>query len=337
MKVIVDCHGADLGVPAAVEGALLALSGSPTLEVVLCGRREEIKACLDGKNYDSARLSIADAGEPVTNDDTPTVAVRRKKDSSMVRALTMLGEGGGDAVVSAGNTGALLVGVNILVKCVKGVKRATMASVVTSLKGTPTLIADMGANVDCKPEMLFAFAVMGSEYMRRALDVDSPKVALLSNGREKEKGNALNHAAYELLEKGTFDFIGNVEPTDLMTGEADVIVTDGFAGNMTIKAYEGMGKAMMSVIKEGIMSGGIKSKLGYLLLKDVLRQVKKKLSADEVGGAVFLGARGVVVKTHGASTAESYRKSVLNAEELAKRNIPKAMEEGMAKYEYSND
>ena len=113
----------------------------------------------------------------------------------------MLGEGGGDAVVSAGNTGALLVGVNILVKCVKGVKRATMASVVTSLKGTPTLIADMGANVDCKPEMLFAFAVMGSEYMRRALDVDSPKVALLSNGREKEKGNALNHAAYELLEK----------------------------------------------------------------------------------------------------------------------------------------
>ena len=312
MKVIVDCHGADLGVPAAVEGALLALSGSPTLEVVLCGRREEIKACLDGKNYDSARLSIADAGEPATSERTPTV-------------------------VSAGTTGDLLVGVNILVKCVKGVKRATMASVVTSLKGTPTLIADMGANVDCKPEMLFAFAVMGSEYMRRALDVDSPKVALLSNGREKEKGNALNHAAYELLEKGTFDFIGNVEPTDLMTGEADVIVTDGFAGNMTIKAYEGMGKAMMSVIKEGIMFGGVKSKLGYLLLKDVLRQVKKKLSADEVGGAVFLGARGVVVKTHGASTAESYRKSVLNAEDLAKRGIPKAMEEGMAKYEYSND
>ena len=333
MIIALDVHGADRGVEVAVGGALQALAGPSDVKVVLCGRRQDVEGALAGKPYDKSRVTILDCGEPVTNNDHPGIVVRRKKDASMFRALELVRDGEADAAVSAGNTGALLAGVNIILKNVPHVKRATMASVVTSLDGTPTLITDMGANVDCEPQRLMAFAIMGSVYMNKVFGIRAPKVALLNNGSEREKGNKLVLATRDLLEASTLNYVGYVEPTELMCGKADVIVTDGFAGNMAIKSYEGMAKAMMSVIKGGIMDGGIKAKLGYLLLKGVFRRVKRTFSADEVGGAVFLGANGVVVKTHGSSTEESYCKSILNAGKLVEKGVVAAIAEGIADHD----
>lgn len=329
MKVLVDCHGADAGVQVAAEGAILALSDRSTLKVALCGKREEIEKILEGRTYDKERLTVVEAGEPITNDDAPALAIRRKKDSSMVLGLRALAAGEADAMVSAGNTGSLLVGTQVIVKLISGVTRATLASVVSTVKGTHTIIADSGANVDCKPEMLEEFAIMGDVYMRNVFGIERPSVGLLSNGAEEEKGPSAVKEAHALLKNGKLNFAGNVEARDVLTGAVDVLVADGFAGNVAIKACEGMGKAMFTLIKEGIMQGGIKAKIGFLLLKSVFKGVKKRVSADEVGGGIFLGANKIVVKTHGSSSAVSFEKSILNADALAEKNVVGQIAEGL--------
>ena len=329
MKVLVDCHGADAGVSVAVDGALAALKERKTLVAVLCGKKEDIEKCLEGKEYDAGRLTVKEAGEPITNDDAPALAIRRKKDSSMVLGLRALAAGDADAMVSAGNTGSLLVGTQVIVKLIPGVTRATLASVVSTVNDRHTIIVDSGANVDCRPEMLEEFAIMGDVYMRNVFGIQRPTVGLLSNGAEEEKGNAAVKEAHALLKNGNLNFTGNVEARDVLTGVADVLVTDGFAGNVAIKACEGMGKAMFSLIKDGIMQGGIKAKIGYMLLKSVFKGVKKRVSADEVGGGIFLGANKIVVKTHGSSSAVSFEKSILNADTLATKNVVGQIAEGL--------
>lgn len=331
MKVLVDCHGADAGVSVAVEGALLALGQRKSLKVVLCGKTEEIEKVLAGKTYDKERLTVVAAGEPITNDDSPALAIRRKKDSSMVLGLRALAAGEADAMVSAGNTGSLLVGTQVIVKLTEGVTRATLASVVPTVKGTHTIIADSGANVDCRPDMLKEFAVMGDVYMRNIFGIDRPAVGLLSNGAEEEKGTAAIKEAHTLLKESGLNFVGNVEARDVLTGAVDVLVADGFAGNVAIKACEGMGKSMFALIKEGIMNGGLKAKIGFLLLKGVFRDVKRRVSSDEVGGGIFLGANKIVIKTHGASSAVSFEKSILNADTLAEKNVVGQIAEGLKK------
>ena len=331
MKVLVDCHGADAGVSVAVEGALLALGQRKSLKVVLCGKTDEIEKVLAGKTYDKERLTVVAAGEPITNDDSPALAIRRKKDSSMVLGLRALAAGEADAMVSAGNTGSLLVGTQVIVKLTKGVTRATLASVVPTVKGTHTIIADSGANVDCRPDMLKEFAVMGDVYMRNIFGIDRPAVGLLSNGAEEEKGTAAIKEAHTLLKESGLNFVGNVEARDVLTGAVDVLVADGFAGNVAIKACEGMGKSMFALIKEGIMNGGLKAKIGFLLLKGVFRDVKRRVSSDEVGGGIFLGANKIVIKTHGASSAVSFEKSILNADTLAEKNVVGQIAEGLKK------
>lgn len=331
MKVLVDCHGADAGVSVAVEGALLALGQRKSLKVVLCGKTDEIEKVLAGKTYDKERLTVVAAGEPITNDDSPALAIRRKKDSSMVLGLRALAAGEADAMVSAGNTGSLLVGTQVIVKLTEGVTRATLASVVPTVKGTHTIIADSGANVDCRPDMLKEFAVMGDVYMRNIFGIDRPSVGLLSNGAEEEKGTAAIKEAHTLLKESGLNFVGNVEARDVLTGAVDVLVADGFAGNVAIKACEGMGKSMFALIKEGIMNGGLKAKIGFLLLKGVFRDVKRRVSSDEVGGGIFLGANKIVIKTHGASSAVSFEKSILNADTLAEKNVVGQIAEGLKK------
>lgn len=331
MKVLVDCHGADAGVTVAVEGALLALGQRKSLKVVLCGKTNEIEKVLAGKTYDKERLTVVAAGEPITNDDSPALAIRRKKDSSMVLGLRALAAGEADAMVSAGNTGSLLVGTQVIVKLTEGVTRATLASVVPTVKGTHTIIADSGANVDCRPDMLKEFAVMGDVYMRNIFGIDRPSVGLLSNGAEEEKGTAAIKEAHTLLKESGLNFVGNVEARDVLTGAVDVLVADGFAGNVAIKACEGMGKSMFALIKEGIMNGGLKAKIGFLLLKGVFRDVKRRVSSDEVGGGIFLGANKIVIKTHGASSAVSFEKSILNADTLAEKNVVGQIAEGLKK------
>lgn len=331
MKVIVDCHGADAGVPVAVEGALLALGQRNSLKVVLCGKTQEIEKVLAGKTYDKERLTVVAAGKPITNDDSPALAIRRKKDSSMVLGLRALAAGEADAMVSAGNTGSLLVGTQVIVKLTEGVTRATLASVVPTVKGTHTIIADSGANVDCRPEMLKEFAVMGDVYMRNIFGIERPTVGLLSNGAEEEKGTAAIKEAHAMLKESGLNFVGNVEARDVLTGAVDVLVADGFAGNVAIKACEGMAKSMFALIKEGIMNGGLKAKIGFLLLKSVFKDVKRRVSSDEVGGGIFLGANKIVVKTHGASSAVSFEKSILNADTLAEKNVVGQIAEGLNK------
>ncbi len=330
MKVLVDCHGADAGVSVAVDGALAALKERKTLVAVLCGKKEDIEKCLEGKEYDAGRLTVKEAGEPITNDDAPALAIRRKKDSSMVLGLRALAAGDADAMVSAGNTGSLLVGTQVIVKLIEGVTRATLASVISTIKDTHTIIVDSGANVDCRPEMLEEFAIMGNVYMRNVFGIAKPTVGLLSNGAEEEKGPQSVKEAHALLKNGALNFVGNVEARDVLTGAVDVLVADGFAGNVAIKACEGMGKAMFSLIKDGIMQGGLRAKIGYLLLKPVFRGVKKKVSADEVGGGIFLGANKIVIKTHGSSSAVSFCKSILNADTLAEKNVVGQIAEGLA-------
>ena len=331
MKVLVDCHGADAGVSVAVEGALSALEKKRTLQVVLCGKTEEIEKVLAGKTYDKGRLTVVAAGEPITNYDSPALAIRRKKDSSMVLGLRALAAGEADAMVSAGNTGSLLVGTQVIVKLTAGVTRATLASVVPTVRGTHTIIADSGANVDCRSEMLKEFAVMGDVYMRNIFGIERPSVGLLSNGAEEEKGTEAIKEAHKLLKESGLNFVGNVEARDVQTGAVDVLVADGFAGNVAIKACEGMGKSMFALIKEGIMNGGFKAKIGFLLLKGVFRDVKRRVSSDEVGGGIFLGANKIVIKTHGASSAVSFEKSILNADTLAEKNVVGQIAEGLKK------
>ena len=185
--VLVDCHGADAGVGVAVEGALLALNERDSLKVTLCGKKDEIERCLEGKTFDKERVALIEAGEPITNDDSPALAIRRKKDSSMVLGLRALADGKADAMVSAGNTGSLLVGTQVIVKLIEGVTRATLASVISTIKDTHTIIVDSGANVDCRPEMLEEFAIMGNVYMRNVFGIQRPTVGLLSNGAEEER------------------------------------------------------------------------------------------------------------------------------------------------------
>ena len=331
MKVLVDCHGADAGISVAVEGALSALEKKRTLQVVLCGKTEEIEKVLAGKTYDKGRLTVVAAGEPITNYDSPALAIRRKKDSSMVLGLRALAAGEADAMVSAGNTGSLLVGTQVIVKLTAGVTRATLASVVPTVRGTHTIIADSGANVDCRSEMLKEFAVMGDVYMRNIFGIERPSVGLLSNGAEEEKGTEAIKEAHKLLKESGLNFVGNVEARDVLTGAVDVLVADGFAGNVAIKACEGMGKSMFALIKEGIMNGGLKAKIGFLLLKGVFRDVKRRVSSDEVGGGIFLGANKIVIKTHGASSAVSFEKSILNADTLAEKDVVGQIAEGLKK------
>ena len=317
MKIILDCFGGDNCPNSAIDGALLALEENKDIQLTLCGDESVIGAYLADKQYDKSRLSILHASEVVTNDDIPTLAVRRKKQSSMMLGLQTLAGGDYDGFVSSGNTGALLVGATIFVRLVDGAQRATLSPLLpTMIDGKQTILVDGGANVDCKASMLKEFAIMGSAFMS-SIGVDSPKVALLNNGTEEEKGNALTKEAHALLKDADINFVGNIEAREMFAGDVDVIVADGFAGNMSMKAAEGMGKTIFSMLKRYIMEGGLRAKLGYLLLKPSLRRLKGLMSSDAVGGGVFLGVKKVVVKAHGASNALAFKNAIIRAVEMA--------------------
>lgn len=330
MKIIVDCYGGDHCPVEAVAGAVAALEKLPELSVVLTGDEKEISALLQGHKYDGGRLEVVNASEVITNSDPPAKAVMRKKDSSTVVGLNLLKEGGADGMVSSANTGALLVGGSIILGLSEGVTRAALCPVLPNAKGTYTILADGGANIDCRPEQMVEFAVMGSVYMREMFKITSPSTGLLNNGAEAEKGNEQTKAAYKLLtETKGINFVGNIECRDLLTGAVDVIVADGFNGNIGIKASEGMGSVLFGLIKEGIMQGGLRAKMGYLLLKPVLKKVKNKMSSDDVGGAVFLGMKKVLVKTHGSGKAQAFMNAIIKAHGMAKSGVPAKIEDGL--------
>lgn len=315
MKIIIDAMGGDNAPDAIVKGAVDA-QREFGVDIVLVGREAEVKRCLaDCGATAGEHLAVQNADEVIDMHDDPSMAVRQKKNSSMAVALDLLHAGEGDAVISAGSTGALLTGATLKVKRIRGIRRAAMAPVLPN-GGKGTVLIDCGANVDCTPEYLLQFGYMGSFYSSKVLGVKNPRVGLLSNGSEDTKGTALCKEAHALLreagEAGRLNFIGNVEGTDVFAGKADVIVADGFSGNIMLKTAEGTIKFLMKNIK-GCLTASFSAKLGALLVKKNLGKLKKMMDVSEVGGTAFLGIQRPVIKAHGSSDARAVRSAVKQA------------------------
>ena len=330
MKIIVDAMGGDNAPEQIVLGAIDALCEDKQLEVTLVGDTDAICKVLAGKKYDDNRLEIIDAKDVITNDDSPTMAIKTKKESSLVKAFEALNRDDADGFVSAGSTGAVLVGAFMKVGRIKGVSRPALAPVLPTLKGNGVVLCDCGANVDCKPVKLQHFAIMASAYAEGMLGVKNARVGLLNNGAEAHKGNELTQEAYKLLsETRGINFVGNCEARDILSGDYDVVVCDGFNGNIALKSAEGTANTMLKLIKDGVYSGGLKSKLGALMLKSVFKNVKKKMDYNAHGGACFLGVNKIVVKSHGASKSKSITASILQAKSLAEAKVCDKIKSGI--------
>ena len=319
MKIIVDAMGGDNAPEAIVKGSVYARDRLGA-ELVLVGRREEIEKYL---GEDRHGIEIVDAREVVSMEDDPSTATRRKKDSSMTVALNLLKNGGGDAMVSAGSTGALLTGATLIVKRVKGVRRAAMAPVLPSSENGIMLI-DCGANAECTPEYLLQFAYMGSFYARRMMGLSDPRVGLLNIGVEPTKGGALQHESYKLLTKamedGRINFVGNVEASTMLLGGVDVVVTDGFSGNIALKTAEGVAKWLFGELK-GVFMSSTKNKLAAAVVKKDVKGIAKRIDPNEVGGTAFLGISKPVIKAHGSSGDEAFFAAIRQAMAFAEADI----------------
>ncbi len=320
MRIIVDAMSGDNAPEEIVKGAVRAKK-ELGLEIVLVGQKEKVEECL--KNEGENDIEIVDAREIVTMEDDPATACRQKKDSSMAVALKMLHEEQGDAVVSAGSTGALLTGATLTVKRIKGIRRAALAPVLPAGEHGVMLI-DCGANVECTPEYLMQFAYMGSFYAKKIMGCENPRVGLLNIGTEETKGGELQHQTYALLKKadeeGRINFAGNAEGTGVFSGNYDVIVSDGYTGNVLLKTTEGVIKFMMKQLK-GIFYKNLKNKLAAAVLKADLGVMKKSLDVNEVGGTALLGISKPVIKAHGSSNAASIFSAIRQAKNFAESGM----------------
>ena len=319
MRIIVDAMGGDNAPQEIVKGALRAKK-ELGVELTLVGREEEIRACLEDGTED---VEIVNAREIVTMEDDPSTATRRKNDSSMAVALKLLADGKGDAVVSAGSTGALLTGATLTVKRIRGIRRAALAPVLPAGEHGVMLI-DCGANVECTAEYLLQFAYMGSYYAKKMMGCENPRVGLLNVGTEDTKGGELQHQVFALLreagEQGRINFVGNVEGTGVFEGQADVVVTDGFTGNVLLKSAEGVIKYMMGALK-GVFYKSGKNKLAAAVLKNDLKEMKKSLDVNEVGGTALIGISRPVIKAHGSSNADSFFAAIRQAKAFVEADV----------------
>ena len=318
MRIVVDAFGGDNAPQEIVKGALLALDKRPGLHIVLVGK-PEVLAPMVG---DNPRVSIFSATEIIDCNETPVVAIRRKPDSSIVRMFAALEDA--DGAVSAGSTGAVLAGGIFLLGRLPGVMRPALCPVLPTVDGGRVLLVDCGANVDCKPDYLVQFAQMGCAYATTQFGVENPRVALLSNGVEDEKGDELVKQVNKLLRLGSFNFVGNVEARDILSGDFDVLVCDGFNGNIALKSAEGTAGAVFGLLKQGIASS-FRAKLGALLLKPVLKNIKKRMDYTEHGGAAFLGVRKPLVKAHGSAKAKSVCAAILQCDTMAQKDVVGAL------------
>lgn len=326
VKVAVDAMGGDNAPVEIVKGAVEAINESSHVKVFLVGQEDVVNAELSKYTYNKEQMEVVNATEIIETAEPPVMAIRKKKDSSLVKALYLVKDGTCDAYVSAGSTGATLVGGQVIVGRIKGVERPPLAPLIPTEKGCALLI-DCGANVDARPSHLVQFAKMGSVYMENVMKVKNPRVAIVNIGAEEDKGNALVKETYPLLKNcPDINFTGNIEARDIPAGSADVIVCEAFVGNVILKMYEGVGGTLIKKVKAGMMTS-LRSKIGALLVKPALKNTLKAFDLEQYGGAPMLGLNGLVVKTHGSSKAVEIKNSILQCITFTEQNINEKIKE----------
>ena len=329
VHIYLDAMGGDNAPQCTIDGAIEALRADNDLKITLGGPKDEIEKLLANCDDVRSRIAVDDCTEIITNHDAPVMAIRTKKQSAQVKGMLLVREGGADGFVSAGSTGATLAGGMFRLGRIEGVERPALAPLLPNGRGFFCLI-DCGANVDCLPAYLPQFGIMGSAYLRAVRGVENPRVGLVNIGAESEKGNALVKAAYPLMEKAPFNFIGNVEGRDITADVADVVVCDGFSGNLILKFMEGVAGTLLGMIKKEIKAD-FRSTLGGLMAKPAFRRVKKAMDYTEVGGAPLLGVKGVVVKAHGSSNAHAIACAIRQAVIMVRKNLVASIEQEISK------
>lgn len=311
MNIIVDAMGGDNAPLEIVKGAMLAVDEFNIDKLILVGDEKKINSCVKENNITLKSTQIKHCTDEITMCDDAKSVLKKKPDSSLAIGFKLLNDGEGDAFVSAGNTGAITVGATLLTKRIKGVKRPAIASVMPSAK-KPFVLMDCGANAECRPEFLYQFGLLGSIYMQNVLKVSNPRVALANNGTEETKGTPVVKEAYALMKSAPYNFVGNIEGRQIPFGDADVVVADGFTGNLILKMYEGVAKVLMNSIKAAFMKNTL-SKISYLGVKSGIDDMKKQFDYKEYGGAVVLGVKKPVIKAHGSADARTFKNAIKQA------------------------
>lgn len=328
IKIAVDAMGGDDAPDVVIQGAVEAMEEHGNIFIVLTGKEELIKQKLSEYHYDKSRMEIVPADEVIGFDEPPVQAIRKKKNSSIVVGLNLVKKGEADAFVSAGSTGAILVGGQFVVGRIKGIERAPLAPLIPTAKGSSLLI-DCGANVDARASHLVQFAKMGSIYMEHIMGVKNPRVAIVNIGAEEEKGNMLVKETYPLLKECTdINFTGSIEARDIPNGDADVIVCEAFVGNVILKLYEGLAATLLKEVKNGLMAT-LRSKIGALMIKPALKKTMKNFMGEDQGGAPLLGLKGLVVKAHGSSGSEDIKHAIVQCIQFSENEINDKIKENI--------
>ncbi len=335
LKILVDAMGGDNAPQAVVDGAVQALNGDKELYLVLTGRQAEVEAELAKYSYDKSRVEIVDCPDVIDMNDVPTVAVKQKKQSSLVQGFWKLKkEDDIVALVTGGSTGATIVGGQTIVGRIRGVNRPALCPAIPNIHGGSTLLCDCGANAECKPIMLCQFAVMASAYAKAGFGIENPRVGLLNNGTEEHKGDPLRQETYKYLSQMPgINFVGNIEGRDIMIGDVDIAVADGFTGNIALKSIEGCGKMVLSVMKKEL-SATLRSKIGYLFAKKAINNMRGQLDFEKFGGSLLLGLKKVVVKTHGSSKPKTFKAAVENAAMICRAGLVPKVEEMLGEVDF---
>jgi len=330
MRIALDAMGGDYAPAVTVEGAIETLSYYDDIDIILVGDESSLKAELQSRKYSPGRISIKHASQIVGMDESPSLAIRKKKDSSIRKAIELVKQGEADAMISAGNSGVVMGTALLLLKTSRYVDRPAIAAIMPTYKA-PFVLIDAGANLYCKPENLLQFALMGSTYCEVVLGRVTPKVGLISTGEEDTKGNELIRDTFKLLKNADLNFIGNIDGKDIFSGKVDVVVCDGFTGNVILKTSEGLADAIIKMLKREIahLTAG---RIAYLLMKPALKNFKKKTDYDEYGGAPLLGINGTCIISHGRSTAKAIRNAMRVASDLAEKEVHETVATAIEKH-----